>query len=195
MTEDALDEESLRQLAVLTAKLPREIAPPASAWDGISTAIESSRRNTTGAQKKFSRPVFWQQPVFLAAAGLLLVAGSSAITMVAMNRSNAEVVASTPARAITTAAPATLAEFTAAEKDYISTANRLSAILESGDTQLAPETKAKLKESLSIIDSAILEARRALAADPANEALIDMLSTTYNQKLDLLRRTTEMGRS
>ena len=44
-----------------------------------------------------------------------------------------------------------------------------------------------------MIDAAILEARQALAADPANKTLIDMLSKSYSQKVDLLQRTTEMG--
>jgi len=44
------------------------------------------------------------------------------------------------------------------------------------------------------IDEAILEARNALARDPANKMLIEMLSGTYRQKVDLLRRTTEMTR-
>jgi hypothetical protein len=91
--------------------------------------------------------------------------------------------------------PATLAEFTKQENEYISSANRLSAILESGQMQLSPRTIAKLKESLRVIDAAILEARAALADDPGNRQVIEMLSTSYNQKLDLLRRTTEMGRS
>ena len=100
-----------------------------------------------------------------------------------------------PLAAARSGAPATLAEFTLVENDYISTANRLSALLDSDETQLSPETIAKLRESLRVIDAAILEARRALAADPANRQLIEMLSTSYSQKVDLLRRTTEMGRS
>ena len=35
----------------------------------------------------------------------------------------------------------------------------------------------------------------ALAADPANRTIIQMLSTSYEQKVDLLKRTTEMARS
>ena len=91
--------------------------------------------------------------------------------------------------------PATLAEFTARENDYISTANRLQAMIESDRVQLAPQTLEKLKESVRIIDGAILEARRALAEDPANTQLMEMLSTSYSQKVDLLERTAQMGRS
>ena len=69
----------------------------------------------------------------------------------------------------------------------------LSALIERGQTELSPETIVKLKESLRVIDGAIVEARRALAADPGNKLLIEMLSASYSQKVDLLRRTTAMG--
>ena len=203
MTEDNIDEESLRDLQARTARLPREIDPPADAWAKIKAEMDRTRDIGSGIGRGRVLSL-WQRPAFLAAAALLLVAGSSAITAVALNQRDgdgARETASQPADAADrpvasrNGAPATLAEFTLVENDYISTANRLSALLESDETQLAPETIAKLKESLRVIDAAILEARRALADDPANKQLIEMLSTSYSQKVDLLRRTTEMGRS
>ncbi len=203
MTEENLDEESLRQLQAATAKLPREIAPPADAWAAIMTQIGSSK--SSSVPRRVRRQEYWQRPAFLAAAALLLVAGTSMVTAVALKRSTADAPAEVASHSEApqqdnaapraSGAPATLAEFTVVENDYISTTNRLSAILESDATDLSPETIVKLKESLRIIDAAILEARRALAADPANRQLIEMLSTSYNQKVDLLTRTTEMGRS
>ena len=248
MTDDTLDQDQLRELAARTAQLPREIEPPADAWAGIKAAIESP---LPIAQFPVA-PAFWQRPAFLAAAALLLVAGSSAITAIALGDRQGATPGSAPAQvagsqngrevgaspqadpAITgskarpgagtvatndmppssagetpdapdapstgslasgVATPSTLAEFTLLENDYISSANRLAALLESDQMTLSERTIAKLKESLRVIDAAILEARRALAEDPANRQLIEMLSTTYNQKIDLLRRTTEMGRS
>jgi hypothetical protein len=203
MTEDNIDEESLRDLQARAAKLPREIEPPADAWLAIKAEIERPREIARGSRAPRIAAT-WQRPAFLAAAALLLVAGSSAVTAIALSRRNgdgAREIASRKESAVEQAVaaprgdPATLAEFTLVENDYISTANRLSALLDSDETQLSPETIAKLRESLRVIDAAILEARRALAADPANKQLIEMLSTSYSQKVDLLRRTTEMGRS
>ena len=42
-------------------------------------------------------------------------------------------------------------------------------------------------------DSAIAEARAALLADPNNGMLVDLLSASYQRKLDLLRRTSELS--
>ena len=193
MTEEELDEDMLRDLQVRTAQLPREVTPPESAWNRIAQQIEidSRHRGSRGNNR-----ALWQRPAFLVAAGLALVAVSSITTFVVLDARDAE-----PAPQVasiqrpTAASPATLAEFTARENDYIATVNSLSQTIESAHVELAPETIVKLKQSIRIIDDAIIEARRALAADPSNKALIEMLSTSYDQKVDLLRRTAEMGQS
>jgi len=90
--------------------------------------------------------------------------------------------------------PANFAAFTIEENNYLRTVGALQDILDQQQSALAPETVAQLRASLRTIDEAILEARNALARDPANKVLIDMLSANYRQKVDLLRRTTEMTR-
>jgi hypothetical protein len=194
MTEEPLDEHMLRDLQKQAADLPREIAPPDVAWARIKAQIdmETEFRSMTRAPRE---RVFWHRPAFLAAAAVLLVAAASLSTALMLGRRVVAKAARQQTVAAQTSGPSTLTEFAAIETDYIGTANRLSAAIESGDTQLSPETIAKLRESLKIIDAAIVEARRALAADPANKTLIEMLSTSYDQKIDLLKRTTEMGRS
>jgi hypothetical protein len=92
------------------------------------------------------------------------------------------------------ATPANLAAFTIEENNYLRTAAMLQDLLDQQQASLAPETVAQLKASLRTIDEAILEARNALARDPANKMLVDMLSANYRQKVDLLRRTTELTR-
>jgi hypothetical protein len=92
------------------------------------------------------------------------------------------------------ATPATLAAFTIEENNYLRTAAILQDLLDQQEASLAPETVAQLKASLRTIDEAILEARSALARDPANKMLVEMLTSSYRQKVDLLRRTTELTR-
>jgi hypothetical protein len=195
---DEIDDAKLAALIERTRKLPRELEPPADAWVAIKSEIEKPSTKAVPSIGS-GRNAIWQRPAFLAAAAVFLVAASSLITAGALaryNRSAHEIaVAPSPKARTSSTEPRTMAEFAAVEASYISSANELSSILETGKTTLSPETVEKLRKSLAIIDQAIVEARRALAADPANRALIDVLNTTYNQKLDLLRRTTEMGRS
>jgi hypothetical protein len=195
MTDDMLDETKLRELRELTDKLPREIDPPAEAWDAIRAQI--ARDESSFSRPRGHRIAVWQRPQFLLAASLLLVAGSSAATFLALRERAEPAVTARP-----TGAPngsgttvATLAQFTGKENEYLRRVNGLIAIMESGEAELAPETIVKVKESLAVIDAAILEARAALARDPANGELIEMLESTYEKKLDLLQRTTAMARS
>ena len=204
MTDDTIDEAKLRELMREVEALPRSIDPPADAWAKIRAEIESTGTGRGDEvielqPKRSGRVAFWQRPTFLAAAALLLVAGSSAITAIALNRDAApRGVRPVPARiAVGTdgsSGPASLAQFTVVESDYLRAVNDLSATLESQQDELSPETIATLRESIKVIDAAILEARNALAADPANRTLIQMLATSYEQKVDLLKRTTEMAR-
>jgi hypothetical protein len=207
MTDDTIDEGKLRDLMNEVSALPMSIEPPADVWAKIRAEIEASGNPDRGDadhialhSKGSTRIAFWQRPVFLAAAALLLVVGSSALTAVALNRrstSSSPRTTQTPIVAIATDnnnGPASLAQFTVVESDYLRAVNDLSATLESEQGSLSPETIAKLRESIKVIDAAILEARNALAADPANRTLIQMLANSYEQKVDLLKRTTEMAR-
>ncbi len=190
MNDETLNEEMLRDLHRRTAQLRREIEPPDDAWAGIAAQIDMDNRENATIGAKQGHHAFWQHPLFLAAAALFLIAGSSLITTAVSTRE----MPVSPLPIARVSAPATLAQFTAMENDYIATANKLSAALET-DSELSPATIAKLKKSVGVIDEAILEARRALAADPANRDLMEMLKTSYGQKVDLLRRSTEMGQS
>jgi hypothetical protein len=200
MTDDLIDEGKLRDLMKDVTALPRSIEPPADAWAKIRAEIEASGipdgSSEIGSQSKQSARIpFWQRPVFLAAAALLLVAGSSVVTAIAIGRrGNAAEASAAAAVADNSNGPTSLAQFTVVESDYLRVVNDLSATLESEQGSLSPETVAKLRESIKVIDAAILEARNALAADPANRTLIQMLANSYEQKVDLLKRSTEMAR-
>jgi hypothetical protein len=71
----------------------------------------------------------------------------------------------------------------------------LERILAEGRGQLAPATIAILEENLAIIDRAIEEARRAIAADPGNLYLTNYLTDTMKRKLELLRYTNSIVRA
>ncbi|HEX6574157.1 MAG TPA: hypothetical protein VF042_04230 [Gemmatimonadaceae bacterium] len=185
--DEPLDQTMLLELQRRTRELPREIDPPADAWNRIAAEIgNESRSRATIA--------IWQKPAFLAAAALLLIAATSLVTArVVGGRTDATRPIAIAPSVRSNEAQTSLAEFTARENDYIATVNVLSATLERKETGLSPETIAKLKESISVIDNAILEARRALAQDPSNKALVEMLASSYDQKVDLLKRTAEMA--
>jgi len=186
---------SLKRVLERAADLPKSIDPPAEAWSNIRTAI-LREENAVKSVTRPGREHFWNRRFALvaaAAAVLVAVLSSSGTAWYLSTRSPRDVVSREPR----TASRWTLAaytEFTIEENNYLRTVASLQAILDQQESVLAPETIAQLKSSLRTIDEAILEARSALARDPSNRLLIDMVSSSYKQKVDLLKRSTEMTR-
>ena len=187
MSEHTSSDERLDEL---TAALPREIAPPADLWPAIRG--ELAPRST--------RTFHWSARWRLAAAGLVVAASSSILTLLAVRAkdgvSDTAVVAAAD-RAPTqqrTSAPARLpAHLVVAERGYVRSMEALWRTLDERRDSLAPSTVATVERSLRIADSAIAEARSALEQDPANRVLADLLVSNYERKLDLLRRATELA--
>jgi anti-sigma-K factor RskA len=187
----AAEVESLKKIIARAADLPKSIDPPAESWSNIRAAIERDKV-AVAAHDAGSTSGFWRRPYSLAAAAALVAVLSSAGTVFYMSSHGDG--SSSNSAATNGGTPATLVAFTIEENNYLRNVAVLQDLLDQQQALLAPETVAQLKASLRTIDEAILEARNALARDPANKMLIEMLSGTYRQKVDLLRRTAEMTR-
>jgi hypothetical protein len=102
-----------------------------------------------------------------------------------------------PRTATTAATPAAqpvtaLAAFRPAEREYQRAVDELAQVLETRRADLAPETVATLERNLAIIDAAIAESRAALEKDPNSRELTQMLSSTYDAKVQLLRNAVQL---
>ena len=138
----------------------------------------------------------WFTRGVLAAAAVVLIALSSGITAILLRpETPAAGVAQTDGEAVRqeSGAPSVLpASFRATEGEYARTIEELRLALAAQRSRLSPETIRTVDHSLAVIDSAIAEARTALLSDPGNRTLVDLLSASYQRKLDLLRRTSEL---
>jgi len=185
---------SLRELLSRARALPRAIEPPDEVWTDIRSELE----HRTATRPIDSAPRGWwrrSSTWVLAAAALILVASSSAITAFVLRRAHdqeAMRTASSDDDRHPASLPATLA---LVEAGYDGTARELQATLALQRHRLSPSTIATVERSLRVIDSAIVEARRALLEDPSNRALVDIFAANYERKLELLRRATELTSS
>ena len=175
----ARDRDRLEALLDRSRALPAEIAPPPEIWSAVQ-------------QRMVPAPSLGTRRVWLlAAAALLLVAVSSAVTALLIRRPPAVAV-----RHSEPAAPVAVvrlpANARAVDADYQAVIRELDESLAQRRAQLSPETIAKVEASLRVVDQAIGEARRALAADPANRDLVDLLAASYERKLQLLRQASEL---
>lgn len=149
--------------------LPRSIEPAADLWPAIRGRLLAGRNPRWIAIPRWA----------LAAAAVLLVALSSGLTAVLLTPDPPAAVSS--------------GDISALEAQYATVSEDLSGALERARTRLGPETMATIERNLGIIDAALEETRRALARDPGNPALGQMVVATWRQKVDLLRRAAALG--
>ena len=83
----------------------------------------------------------------------------------------------------------------ATDPRYDAAIAELQAALQAGrrSGQLDSATIRIVEHNLAIIDTAIVQARRALAADPGSAYLNHHLADTMRRKLDLLRQATAIS--
>lgn len=158
-----------------TPALPRSVVPDADLWPGIRARI-GPRPGALRSRVSLPR---WA----LAAAAVLLLALGSTVTVLLSGRGAGSV----PVRAV--ASPSSV------EAEYASASAELLDALDKARPHLSPTTIATIERSLRIIDTALEESRQALAKDPGNEALSQLVVAAWRQKLDLLRRATALGSS
>jgi len=126
-------------------------------------------------------------PMLAAAAALVAVSSATTFWLTDGRRDTG---ASIQERSAAT--PATLAPFAPVEARYVLTASTLRETLDERRATLDPATIATVERSLTTIDEAIAEARAALARDPADATLTRLLASSYEQKVTLLRRASEL---
>jgi len=184
----------LRELLYEVATLPLEITPPEELWVGVKEeTVELPVRR---------RETLWGMRYGLAAAAVVLVALSSALTTALLREPGAGEKAAPATLPVATAGrapaadapvPAALVAFREAETEYVRTAADLEAVLRAGEGRLSPGTVKVVEENLRIIDQAIGEARAALEADPASAELPILLSSMYRNKIDVLERAVRLS--
>jgi len=167
--------EALRTLVAQARALPRSVLPERDLWGGIEARLApAGGASRPSPARERPGPSAWR-PLLAAAAlgGLLLGAALASLWF-----------RGAPER-----------EFAREQARYAEASAALSRALAADATGLAPDTRAVVERTLSILDQAIAEAEAALAADPRNATLEQMLLARYQQRLDLLRRAAAVGGS
>jgi anti-sigma factor RsiW len=175
--------------------LPRSIEPRADLLPGIRARVHRMPLDVAAMQveprgevRERARALPW--PLLIAAAAVLCVLSSVATLLITRSGRGDPAVTTAPVPI----GEAQLVELRATEARYQDAIEELRAALLRDQSLLAPETVQLLEQSLATIDRALSEARTALAADPANALLAEMLQANYEKKLDLLRRASAHAR-
>jgi hypothetical protein len=170
--------------------LPRDVSPPPELLARVQGAIAERRvrslPSTDSAISATDRPTRgWFVPRQAAAAAALLLvgafAGAGAVLLRTRTTPEVRAVAASPTRA-----SLTLTQFSSYER----AAADLAALLAERRATLRPATIAVIERSLRQIDDALADVRAALERDPGSATLTDLARRLYDQKLDLLKRST-----
>ena len=192
--------ELLRAVQQRAARLPdrevqRDLWPAIAAMIGSESPIRPERPDVRPLAPRrryaFSLPQ-------LAAAGIALAVLSGGTAWLARDGSDAA-----PAPVATPPAPAPIAgsrrdaphasrAALRAERTFDAAVADLQEVLDAGRGQLDPRTVTVLEKNLAVIDSAVAEAQRAVAADPANAYLNAHLVRTLRRKVELLRQAATL---
>ena len=168
-----------------TDRAPRDL------WPGIAERIGATGTPVVSlAAHRAQRSVTLTLPQLAAAAVLLVVVSGGGAWLALRGPAAAPlVVAANP----TIVRPAASSLPSRAELSYASAVTELEQALDAGRSRLSPATVTVLETNLARIDRAIAEARKALAADPANTYLNSHLADAMRQKLDLLQRAAALA--
>ena len=169
MNEDKLT-ASARQLAT-------EIRPERDLWPGIEAAIaEPAPRRSR-----------WTPGLAQAAAVVLLIGASSGITYLAVKDDGSAVVPEVTMTSLEVSRTAFGSDHTLSS-DYEDARAELFENLETELGRLSPEERQDVVTSLGVIRGAIDDINAALAEDPDNTFLQDLLIKTYREELRVMRQ-------
>jgi anti-sigma factor RsiW len=184
----ALALDQLRATVAAAATLPGSADPPADLWQDVRATIEARKVAPLPVSTRAPRG-WWVTPRKLAVAAAALIAVTSTVTgLIVSSRMPSSIVERVRAAAVTVS-------WQSSERQFLESVVELRQQFELLHAQLAPETVVKVEKALSTVDLAIAEAREALVRDPANAALSELLASNYRQKIELLRRVTQLASS
>jgi hypothetical protein len=170
--------------------------PAADLWAGIAERIGAERSGERAGVPAGLTPVLPLRRRFTFSLPQLLAAG---IALAVFSAGGAWVlhpgvptIAVQLAPGTTGTVPATPVGISGTAQSYDAAVDDLTRILAEGQGRLDTATVRVLEQNLSLIDRAIADAQRAVAADSANLYLNTHLAETMRRKVDLLRQAAAL---
>ena len=203
MTHDEqLPDRPEARLDARLGSLPLEVEPRRDLWPAITSRIESGAAPVAGPAR---RPAWmWQ-----AAAAVILVAGSSLLTASLLDRKTPAVQSAGQSAAVPAASgesaaigsdgavamPAAFGPAGKLDNEYLAARQQLTRMLDERIAALPPSARAKLEFNLGEMRRAADEINAALATQPGDPLLEELLLKTYQDELAVLSNVSELTNS
>jgi len=160
------------------ASLPRELQPARDLWPDIESRLEPRGRRGTWA---------WQ-----AAAAITLVAVSSLITANLVRRADTPVARTSTPEQPAQVTKAAFGPSYSLNAEYDTARRQLAADLEQRLASLPPSARQKLQANLAELHRAAAEINAALARQPGDPLLEELLLNTYQDELGVLASVNQL---
>jgi anti-sigma factor RsiW len=184
---------------VARARALESAGPAADLWPGIARRIGAAPSPVRAMPRERFRRLTFSLPQLLAAGIALMVLSGGSVWLLRPGHTAAGGApiaagpASAPAPAPASAGAGTQVSWQRrAAPGYDAAVAELQQVLDQGRGRLDTATVRVLEQNLKVIDQAIEQARRAVAADSANAYLNSHLAETMRWKLDLLRQAASL---
>ena len=181
------DDNNFDDLMTAAADLATEVKPGRDLWPGIEQAITKPVRPAR---------TMWNTVWAQAAAVLLLVGGSSGLTYLALTDNGAVTtpVAGAPTLVFESASGSFGSQYNLGP-DYLDAQRDLAGRLDDELAHLTPDVREAVETNIAAIRTAIAEINVALAEDPDNVLLQELLLSTYREELTLMKQVNGIGLS
>ncbi|HWJ07632.1 MAG TPA: hypothetical protein VNS57_17775 [Steroidobacteraceae bacterium] len=168
--------------------LPQGVEPSRDLWPAIEARLEPRAR-------RWAPSWAWQ-----AAAAVLLVAGSSLLTATLLDDDGTSgkmaatpgATVAAPADVSAAAVPANYAAGSQLDPEYLAARRQLTAMLNERIANLPDSTRAKLEQNLAEMRRAAEQINAALAEQPGDPLLQDLLLKTYQDELAVLANVNQL---
>jgi Putative zinc-finger len=182
---------------VARARTLESAGPATDLWPGIAQRIGAGVSPVQVVPRERFRRIAFSVPQLLAAGIALMVLSGGSVWLLRPGHTAARgtPIATRPAAALVPAStgPGTPVSWQRrAAPGYDAAVAELQQVLDQGRGRLDTSTVRVLEQNLKLIDQAIEQARRAVAADSANAYLNSHLAETMRRKLDLLRQAASL---
>jgi len=177
MTTDKHEEQILK----VADDLPTEVMPEKDLWPGIAAAIEQQDQAGTNHG--------WPRWAAQAAAVLLLVGASSGMTWIMLQDGAGSDPAMVDNGELTfQPVSGSFGSQYSLGPDFQDARSTLASKLDEELERLPPATRAEVEKNMATIRAAISEINKALANDPDNALLQELLISSYSEELAIMRK-------
>ena len=176
----ARGDASERRLDEALERLPRSLEPGRDLWPAIAAQLAPR-----GVRSRRAWP-------WAAAAGLLLVLGSSLITAALLQRAPPRVAQEPPVRVEPAYSTAAFGPGHTLDPAYDAARRELLRSLAARIDRLPPDVRGQVERNLAVIGQASAEINAALALSPGDPLLEELLINTYQDELAMLASVNQL---